>query len=242
MITLNTAHSVVELPQGSIYDSPLAFRPPYVEKKLGSMQVTRNIHGESLLRISSDASASHDVIKDSLLSMSQYLLHRENIQRVKIEGFNDHLPFAQDDGFVSLASISHFAHSQSVTRVAIVILQNDKGEVLLGLRPQGNYLPGLWEFPGGKIEPGETPLDTAAREIKEELGIEIDNCQELGTLNYCFLTHRLEGHVFWTRDWICTPTALHHDSILWLDPKHLATCAMPLSAILSLPEIMLRIQ
>lgn len=242
MITLNTAHSVVELPQGDIYDFPLTFRLPHDEEKLGYIKVSRNSGDIPLLKVSAGASASQDVVKDSLLSMSQYLLHRENANHIRIEGYHDRLPYSQEDGLVSLTSISDFGRSQATTRVAIVILQNEKGEVLLGLRPQGNYLPGLWEFPGGKIEVGETPLDAARREIEEELGVAIEHCDSLGTLNYSFLTNRLEGHVFLTRIWQGTPVALHHDKILWLDPARLSAFPMPLSAILSLPEIIIHIQ
>ena len=58
--------------------------------------------------------------------------------------------------------------------VVAVALIDPVGRVLLQQRPPGKSLAGLWEFPGGKIEPGEGPEDALIREVREELGIEID--------------------------------------------------------------------
>jgi 8-oxo-dGTP diphosphatase len=60
-------------------------------------------------------------------------------------------------------------------RIAVVaaVLQQPDGRFLLAQRPQGKVYAGYWEFPGGKVEPGETPLQALARELHEELGIEV---------------------------------------------------------------------
>ncbi|RZA12477.1 MAG: NUDIX domain-containing protein, partial [Lysobacteraceae bacterium] len=59
-------------------------------------------------------------------------------------------------------------------RIQVVagVLRDAQGRVLLARRPEGRDLAGLWEFPGGKVEPGETPANALARELREELGIE----------------------------------------------------------------------
>ena len=73
--------------------------------------------------------------------------------------------------------------------VAAVALTDRDGRVLIARRPEGKALAGMWEFPGGKIEPGETPEAALIREIREELGIEIcDTC--LAPLT--FASHRYE--------------------------------------------------
>ena len=62
---------------------------------------------------------------------------------------------------------------QSFTVVAAVI-RDECGRILLARRPEGRHMAGLWEFPGGKIKPGETPEAALRREIDEELGLDID--------------------------------------------------------------------
>jgi 8-oxo-dGTP diphosphatase len=62
----------------------------------------------------------------------------------------------------------------AVMHVMAGIMLDVDGLVLLAQRPAGKHLAGLWEFPGGKREPGESPCDALARELREELGIEID--------------------------------------------------------------------
>jgi mutator protein MutT len=61
---------------------------------------------------------------------------------------------------------------QTVIRIAIAVVEQN-GCYLVGRRPAGAPLAGLWEFPGGKVEPGETPQQAAARECREEAGLEI---------------------------------------------------------------------
>ena len=63
-------------------------------------------------------------------------------------------------------------HKRKLLSIAIGILRNTKNEVLLGKRTKGSHM-GYWEFPGGKIEPNETPEEALFRELQEELGIEI---------------------------------------------------------------------
>lgn len=59
--------------------------------------------------------------------------------------------------------------------VAVALIDRD-GRVLISKRPEGKQLAGLWEFPGGKLDPGETPEDALVREVREELGVEL--CRE----------------------------------------------------------------
>ena len=61
-----------------------------------------------------------------------------------------------------------------VTFCSAMVLENDEGEILLAQRPKGKTFEGLWEFPGGKIESGETPEAALVREAQEELGIELN--------------------------------------------------------------------
>ncbi|MBR0554282.1 8-oxo-dGTP diphosphatase MutT [Ciceribacter sp. L1K23] len=61
---------------------------------------------------------------------------------------------------------------RKILLVAACALVDSDGRILLSQRPEGKALAGLWEFPGGKVEPGETPEETLVRELDEELGIQ----------------------------------------------------------------------
>jgi len=70
--------------------------------------------------------------------------------------------------------MSEVAKGKRLLLVAACALVDADGRVLLAQRPEGKQLAGLWEFPGGKVEPGETPEQCLIRELQEEIGIETD--------------------------------------------------------------------
>lgn len=70
--------------------------------------------------------------------------------------------------------MSEVAKGKRLLLVAACALVDTDGRVLLAQRPEGKQLAGLWEFPGGKVEPGETPEQCLIRELQEEIGIETD--------------------------------------------------------------------
>jgi 8-oxo-dGTP diphosphatase len=107
--------------------------------------------------------------------------------------------------------------------VVAAALMNEKGEVLLAERPEGKQLAGHFEFPGGKIEAGELPEAALIRELKEELGIDVD-ASALEPLT--FLSHSYPEFGFhllmptWLiRVWRGTPQALEHKSLKFVRPK-----------------------
>lgn len=110
--------------------------------------------------------------------------------------------------------------------VTAAILLDGQGRVLVGLRPAGKRLGGLWEFPGGKLEPGETPEACLAREIKEELGVvvdvgpRIDECEH----TYDFGTIRLAAYAVELVEG--APTALDHERLDWVSPADLDALAL----------------
>ncbi len=103
-----------------------------------------------------------------------------------------------------------------------VIIRNDK-KILAARRPKGKYLAGKWEFPGGKIEAGETSDDAVIREIREELRTEIELIQALPIVAYSYPNFHIRLH-----PWLCRivgtePVATEHEAITWLSSKALHT-------------------
>lgn len=102
-----------------------------------------------------------------------------------------------------------------------------EGRILVGQRPENNSLAGLWEFPGGKIELGESPEEALARELSEELGIEA----EIGELKLS-VTHSYNdvGIVILFYEvlyWKGQPKAKHHLMLDWIYPEELKDRSIP---------------
>ena len=116
-----------------------------------------------------------------------------------------------------------------VMPVVAAALVDEIGRVLLQRRPAGKAMAGLWEFPGGKMEPGETPEAALTRELHEELGIEVD---EAAMTPACFASapigeQRLVLLLFLVEHWSGTPTALEAEALAWARPQEMRAFAMP---------------
>lgn len=106
------------------------------------------------------------------------------------------------------------------------------GRVLVGRRPEGAHLAGLWEFPGGKVEPGETPAAAARRELAEETGLVSATVEPLVVLVHDYPDRSVRLHAFVARvphDAVRTfsrgPSAAHDWT--WVEPAQLEALAMP---------------
>jgi 8-oxo-dGTP diphosphatase len=117
--------------------------------------------------------------------------------------------------------------------VVAVALIGSGSQILMQRRRRDRAHGGLWEFPGGKIEPGETPESALIREIEEELGIHLDPCAlEPLTFAADSASPSLPGrsHVillYTCRDWQGEPRCLDAESIAWIAPAELMTLPMP---------------
>ena len=81
------------------------------------------------------------------------------------------------------------------TLIAIAVVEHD-GQYLIGLRPEGVALAGLWEFPGGKVHPGESAAQAAVRECREETGLAVEVVAELDTVDHQYEHGQVELHFF----------------------------------------------
>ena len=121
--------------------------------------------------------------------------------------------------------------------VSAVALIDRDGRVLLAQRPAGKSMAGLWEFPGGKVEPGETPEVALIRELQEELGIDTwASC--LAPLT--FASHSYEGFhllmpLFACRKWEGIPRGREGQVLEWSHAKDLSSYPMPAADIPLIP-------
>jgi 8-oxo-dGTP diphosphatase len=113
--------------------------------------------------------------------------------------------------------------------VAACALIDADGRVLITERPEGKQLAGLWEFPGGKVEPGETPEQTVVRELHEELGIET-KVACLAPLT--FASHSYDGFHLLMPLYVCrrfwgTPEGREGQRLKWVRPRDMRNYPMP---------------
>ena len=113
--------------------------------------------------------------------------------------------------------------------VAACALVDADGRVLLTRRPAGKPMAGLWEFPGGKVLPGETPEAAVIRELHEELGVDTaESClAPLTFASHAYDDFHLLMPLYVCRIWTGTPRALEGQELRWVRPREMAAYPMP---------------
>jgi 8-oxo-dGTP diphosphatase len=111
---------------------------------------------------------------------------------------------------------------KKVDVVGAVII-NDNNEVLCALRSQKMSLPGYWEFPGGKLEPGEDPKDALTREINEELHCQISVGELIEVISHEYPTIIVRLMTYYAKIVDGTPMAHEHERLIWLSFDKLHT-------------------
>lgn len=120
------------------------------------------------------------------------------------------------------------SHKPILLVVACALVDADR-RVLIAKRPDGKSMAGLWEFPGGKVEPDETPEAALIRELQEELAVET---REACLAPLSFASHSYENihllmPLYVCRKWQGTPQALEHAELKWVRPQALRDYPMP---------------
>lgn len=106
--------------------------------------------------------------------------------------------------------------------VSVAVLERADGRVLLARRPPQKVYAGYWEFPGGKVEPGETAVAALAREVHEELGVDVRRADPWITNVFTYPHATVRLHFFRVREWSGEPQPREHDGLSWEDPRHVA--------------------
>jgi len=124
----------------------------------------------------------------------------------------------------------HTAHAaRPMLLVAAAALVDIDGRVLMASRPAGKMMAGLWEFPGGKVNPGETPEAALTRELHEELGVDVtESClAPLAFASHDYDTFHLLMPLYAVRTWKGNPCAREGQSLKWVRPVRMADLPMP---------------
>jgi len=104
----------------------------------------------------------------------------------------------------------------AAVRVVAAVLHDARGRVLIAQRPPGKHMAGYWEFPGGKIAPGESSVAALTRELAEELGIAVRRCHPLLQLRHDYTDRVVELEVFVVDDYGGEPAGLEAQALRWV--------------------------
>ena len=111
--------------------------------------------------------------------------------------------------------------------VAAAVIINECGDTLLSLRLADTHQGGKWEFPGGKLEQGESTKEALSRELKEELGIEVLELEPFIELEYRYPEKLVKLHVLEVIDFTGNPVGLEGQKVEWVSPSDLSLREFP---------------
>jgi 8-oxo-dGTP diphosphatase len=125
-----------------------------------------------------------------------------------------------------------------VITVAAGILRDAGGRILIARRPDAAHVGGFWEFPGGKLDPGENPAEALQRELQEELGIQVESAVPFMTYRHSYPERIVELHVFTVERYSGEPRGVEGQPLRWVSVEELAEAGLleadrPVAAALS---------
>lgn len=122
-------------------------------------------------------------------------------------------------------------------QVVALVLENNKGEILVSQRAQDKHLAGLWEFPGGKVEESETLIQALEREIREELGYQIQQVKPLISLQHSYPEKTVHLNVYYGKDQNPSVFPNENQPLKWVTQRELSELDMPEADIPILAEL-----
>ncbi|WP_417498534.1 (deoxy)nucleoside triphosphate pyrophosphohydrolase [Lacibacterium aquatile] len=148
------------------------------------------------------------------------------------DGLDLHRPDSDWAAVARRVGRADFQAAETITRsltVVAVALVDEDGRVLLAQRPPGKAMAGLWEFPGGKLNPGETPEAALIRELKEELDIDVSaSCLAPFTFaSHTYADFHLLMPLYVCRVWEGHPKPVEGQVLAWATPQEMAKYPMP---------------
>ena len=120
---------------------------------------------------------------------------------------------------MALAAQQEPISPRPVVEVAVGVLIDGAGAVLLGQRPEGKPYAGYWEFPGGKVESGETLFAALSRELQEEIDVRIEQAEEFMVLEHDYPHAYVRLHICLVKSWQGQPCGLENQALGWLNIK-----------------------
>jgi 8-oxo-dGTP diphosphatase len=114
------------------------------------------------------------------------------------------------------------AGGRPIVEVAVGILINSEQSILLGQRPEGKPYAGYWEFPGGKIEAGETLVQALRRELQEEINVSINDANEFLVIEHDYPHAYVRLHICLVSSWLGEPKGLENQTLAWVLKKDIA--------------------
>jgi len=122
-------------------------------------------------------------------------------------------------------------------RVVAAVLVDRQGQVLIAQRPPGKWQAGRWEFPGGKLEPGEDEAAAVRRELAEELGIRVDAAERLADITHDYPDRRVAIGLWLVLRHEGEPVGLDGQALRWVTPDSLETCDLLEADLPMLPAL-----
>jgi len=115
----------------------------------------------------------------------------------------------------------------TVERVAVGILVNEKNQVLIAKRSSDKHQGGKWEFPGGKLEKGETSYQALCREMREEIGIEVQSATLLTEMTYHYKEKTVSLDFYRIDKWLGTAQGMEQQPVRWVEKSDLDNYEFP---------------